>query len=129
MVDNIIIKEVFADIISDMGYKISYDDINGSAKNVIGIYLRTAGDPLKGLGKYLYERVDITIRLHGDTESGSQKRCEEDLAEIAKRLTFYNRRFTGINILGSSLRGRGVMLGKTKEGIPVYNISFLVQFN
>lgn len=130
MVSNTVILDTYSSFIEDLGYKISYNDIDSTDKNVIGLYLREAGNPIGTLddSNTIY-RIDLSIRLHGDKVKGSQEKCENDLVEIVKRFVFFNRKFTGINILGSSLRGRGVMIGKTSNNIPVYNISFLIQFN
>ena len=130
MVSNDMLLDAFAGLIDDLGYKITYNDIDGQTSNVMGIYLREAGNPIGTLGDTnRIHRVDMTIRLHGDTTAGSQEKCERDLITITERLTMSNCKLANINILGSSLRGRGSFLSKTTKGIPVYNISFLITFN
>ena len=129
MVSNSEILDVYADLISDLGFKITYNDINGTMSNVVGLYIREAGSPLKGLsGDFKMYQVDISLRIHGDTKDGSQRHCEEILETIRQRLEFSNRDYENFSILGSSLRARGVMIGKTTSKIPVYNIAFLVKF-
>lgn len=127
MVDNTVILDIIAGLVDDLGYSITYDDIDSSSKNVMGIYLREAGNPIGSLDNAnKVQRVDLSIRLHGDVVDGSQVKCSQDLITIAERLVMYNKVFNGVNILGCSLRGRGTMIGKTSKKIPVYNISFLI---
>lgn len=130
MIDNSTLLDTIADMLVDMGYKQTYNDIEADKTMVMGLYLREAGNPIGTLNDpNKLQRVDMSIRLHGNTTDGSIKKCEQDLIVITKRLTLCNKEFNGFKILGSSLRGRGRMLGKTSKNIPVFNISFLITFN
>ena len=129
MVSNDVVKNTFADLIEDFGYPITFDDIDGKARNKIGIYLRDAGNPVLTLSnKIVKVTKDLNIRLHGDTTTGSQKACEEIMAEIADRLVFSNKRFNGFKVLSSTLRKAGERIGTTTNGIPVYQMAFLVTY-
>lgn len=130
MVDNTVILDTVADLLLNLGYKQTYNDVEIDKTNIMGLYLREAGNPIGTLSdQNKIQRVDLNIRLHGDITTGSIKKCEQDLIKITKLLTICNREYTGFKILSSSLRGRGRMLGKTSKNIPVFNISFLITFN
>ena len=130
MVDNATLINEIASIINDMNYRQTYNDIEADETLVMGIYTREAGNPIGTMSDpNKIQRIDLTIRLHGDTSYGSIQKCEKDLIKITQKLTMCNKEFNGFKILGSSLRGRGIMIGRTSKKIPVFNISFLITFN
>lgn len=130
MISNSVILDLFSGLISDLGYSITYNDIEADKTDTIGLYIRDTGGNIKTLDvdNVGISVIDLTLRVHGNTIAGSIQKCENDLVTILNRLVFYNKEYDGFKILGSSLRGRGKMLGKTSKNIPVFNISFLIQF-
>jgi len=129
-VDNRALKEKLSSLINDLDYNITYDDIDASSINTIGLYLRAAGDSIGSIGDSTDVHVlDITLRLHGSTEEGSNAKCEKDIRKLVNRLTMYNKRLDNVYVVSCVQRGREYKLGVTSKGIPVYNASLLIKFN
>lgn len=131
MVSNDTVLNNFADRISDLGFGITFDDISAEQVNKIGMYLTSVGSPrgtLSDSNKLRY--LDLTLRIHGNTETGSIKHCQDEvLNTITKRLTTRKVIVKDGEILGSSLRQPGKRFGTTSKKIPVFEISFLITLN
>lgn len=118
-----------ASLLDNMGYDITGNDINSDECNIIGMYLRDAGGPISTLSdSNRAMRKDLTLRLHGDIELGSIKKCNEDCISIINKLTVHNKNVGDIYILGCKLRSFDGNIGRTTKGIPVFNISFLLHY-
>lgn len=129
-VDNRALKEKLSSLINDLDYSITYDDIDANSINTLGLYLRAAGNSIGSIGDSPDVHVlDITLRLHGSTEEGSNAKCERDIRKLVNRLTMYNKRLDNVYVVSCVQRGREYKLGVTSKGIPVYNASLLIKFN
>lgn len=120
---------VVEELVNDLGYRITHDDIDAGATNVMGIYITdkvpgnvSIGDSSDG---YL---ASITIRLQGDDVIGDRVTRDRHKALIEDRLSISNKWFGNINIKSCLLRSSKYM-GKTKTKIPVYNIAFTINYN
>lgn len=131
MVSNDTLLNNFADRISDLGFSITFDDITAEQINMIGMYLTSVGSPrgtLNDSNKLRY--LDLTLRIHGNTEAGNIKHCQDEVLNIiTKRLTTRKVIVKDGEILGSSLRQPGKRFGTTSKKIPVFEISFLITLN
>lgn len=125
-----IIKNIIIDYINSgniSGYNITFMDIDNDKQNVIGLYLRTFGEPLviRNVIKSTY--YDLTLRIHGNLTD--MKKLSDDVAYIANNMLVSNIRKDNINISGIKIRSIPEFLGKTSKDIPVFNIAFELIIN
>lgn len=107
------------------GYKITYEDINYDEEKVVGLYIRTYGEPTIIMGNVISYDVDFTIRLHG--KIGGTTEISNMASEISNNIIASNSNIDGVTVYSIRPRTTPQSMGKTSKNIPIYTVSFVVK--
>ncbi len=129
MVNHDKLLNAIKELISDMGYTIVLHDINRDKQNTIGLYLRQFGSNIGNLeNSNDIQVIELVVRLHTENTTGGNKKGFEDIANIADRICICNTTINGVRIIGSKILNNMEKLGETTNGIPVFGVSFVLNY-